>query len=593
MKTNFYYLLPAALLALAACSSETDFTQEDVQQAQAQQDVPVAFSTYMGTAGGTRATNPSSGGFDIDTDGKLQSSGFGVFAYLTGASAYAGSTAPNFMYNQQVTYSGGWTYTPVKYWPNGIDAANADNSPSNTATQSGIQYLSFFAYAPYVANVPASPAPDDGIMGLPDNSTATRPVITYKLPSTPTASNTVDLLWGIRGQLTYNEADGGNNTVAALSNETYNENLTKQTTTERVKFLFKHALAKIGGKDGLKVVADFDGNGAGTGGFGSKDANTLITVKSVTIKDALSSGTTTMIPSGEFDISTGTWSGWGTSAATAQQTLASIAAANINEDVAENFETNFPTANATNNVVSNWNRATSTTIPGVTTTAQDVYKSDATDGGFLLIPGQAGQTLEVEVEYVVRTFDSSLNADVASGDGTASSGEGTWTKVTQKIKNNVTLPALEVNKYYTLVIHLGLTSVKFSAEVSDWDAAGDADTRVVWLPSNVVDTTPTTSVSIEAGTNQTVYAAATTDTFTINVTGCNNGETVTVTRTGVATAASATEPSSNTAAVSVTLPANASTTETASSTITITGTKSDGTTAFTTTVTIIQAKASS
>ena len=600
MKTNIYHLLPAALLALAACSSETDFTQEDVRKTIEQQDVPVAFSTYIGKAGTTRAISDARDGGVTGIIGSAQSlnqhRGFGVFAYLSATSFTDGtavSVAPNFMWNQQVADATDnatpvWAYSPVKYWPNGVDTQNTPNSPSNTATETATQYLNFFAYAPYTATA-ASGSGAHGITGIPSNST-TNLKFTYTMPENPQATSSVDFLWGVRGKATYKETAADNTTA-----NTYNVGLTKQTVSETVQFNFKHALAKIGGKDGLKVVADFDGNGAGASGFGSKDANTLITVKSVTIKDALSGGTTTMLPSGQFDISTGTWSDFGTPTATSQQTLANIAAANINEDVAENFTANsgYPTATASSNVVSAWYRDGSNTIEGITTTAKSVYKSDATDAGFLLIPGSAGQTLEVEVEYVVRTYDSALDPATANDDKNSSSAAyGTWTKVTQKIKNNVTLPALEVNKYYTLVIHLGLTSVKFSAEVSDWDSAGDADTRVVWLPSNVVDATPATSATIAAGSSQTVYAAAAAGSFTINVSGCKDSETVTVAKSGAATAATAAETSSNTAVVTVTLPANASTTSTASSTITITGTKSDDS-SFTTTVTIVQTKATS
>jgi hypothetical protein len=58
----------------------------------------------------------------------------------------------------------------------------------------------------------------------------------------------------------------------------------------------------------------------------------------------------------------------------------------------------------------------------------------------------------------------------------------------------VTLPSslLASNKYITLVIHLGLTSVKFAASVAEWgDSNGDGtpdanENELVWLPSNVV-----------------------------------------------------------------------------------------------------------
>ncbi len=47
---------------------------------------------------------------------------FGVFAYYTESTAFSsysqGMTTPNFMNDQTVEYSSGWTYSPIKYWPN-------------------------------------------------------------------------------------------------------------------------------------------------------------------------------------------------------------------------------------------------------------------------------------------------------------------------------------------------------------------------------------------------------------------------------------------------------------------------------------------
>jgi hypothetical protein len=40
-------------------------------------------------------------------------------------------------------------------------------------------------------------------------------------------------------------------------------------------------------------------------------------------------------------------------------------------------------------------------------------------------------------------------------------------------------------------MHVGLTSVKFSATVEDWgDATDSGDKKEIWLPSNVVVPTP-------------------------------------------------------------------------------------------------------
>ena len=117
--------------------------------------------------------------------------GFGVFAYYTGASGWGtvgSSTTPNFMYNQQVTYSSGWTYTPVKYWPN----ANGEK-------------VSFFAYAPYISNT----------TGFSTNTAVGAPIISYT--------------WEASNDLLYDKQI----------------DQVKGTVSSAVTFTFKHALAKV------------------------------------------------------------------------------------------------------------------------------------------------------------------------------------------------------------------------------------------------------------------------------------------------------------------------------------------------------------
>ena len=128
----------------------------------------------------------------IESESALQGAGFGVFAYYTGATAWGdvgSSTTPNFMYNQQVTWSSDhWTYTPVKYWP------NADG-----------EKVSFFAYAPYTSNT----------TGFSTNTAAGAPIISYT--------------WGTTNDLLYDKQI----------------DQVKGTVSSAVTFTFKHALAKV------------------------------------------------------------------------------------------------------------------------------------------------------------------------------------------------------------------------------------------------------------------------------------------------------------------------------------------------------------
>ena len=146
------FLFAVAVMMMAACSNE-ELVTNDVQKTSG--EVPVNFDVYVPRTVSTRAGLP--GGYDatekygVTTNtlqtGRHKDAGFGVFGYYTDNGDYDANTSiPNFMYNEQVTYSAGgtlatWTYEPVKYWPNEFgDAAQSDD----------LDKVSFFAYAPWV-----------------------------------------------------------------------------------------------------------------------------------------------------------------------------------------------------------------------------------------------------------------------------------------------------------------------------------------------------------------------------------------------------------------------------------------------------------
>jgi len=567
MMKKFFFSSPltaAILTALtfAACSQSD--TIADGNNVNTANNAPqaVEFGTYMG-AQGTRAGATG----DINTT-KLQESGygFGVFAYHTGTTDFASWTrvAPNFMYNQSVQWSTNkWDYQPVKYWPNGTDAANETNAPSNSATEANAQKLSFFAYAPYVqayqdvpyessneyigiasgatedeegeAVLTTSPAPtsaQNGIVAMSKNTETGDMYVKYILnPAADANRKFVDLLWGLRGQVTYDETDNSDNTESTLG-AVYNVNLTKQNVDEKVKFLFKHALARVGGNtskasssttnkqiSGLKVVVDVDANsttsGAGTSSqttyFSTDFSNTktLVTIEEVSIRDKYTydqeqtvkqNWTSDFLTDGWFDIMTGTWSNTNTvlKHTTGEHGVTYSVKADkngtdyaLNPDIMEGTVKNSTGADwqASDNSAAGYTGGAT----GVTTTAKDVYSEDADVPGLLLIPGNNDNTLYVTVKYIVRTADANLSTG--------------YTEVAQTITNKVQLngSVLKPNTYYTLVMHLGLTSVKFEAVVADWSTADDstfdengteqgsgtAATTSVWLPSNVVTATST------------------------------------------------------------------------------------------------------
>jgi len=524
----------------------------------------------MGRQVTTRAyDNSYSGGaisnkaYDAAPDGttSLKKVSFGVFGYHSAyqtlnawgnwnATTNSINKAANFMYNEHVTWSTAnpadqWVYSPVKYWPNGIDTANAANDPSNTATEQGPQYLSFFAYAPYVGlsdgsdittgnptgvttAVPTTEnASGYGIVAMSKNNETSDIQLKYKFGAAADESSAIDMLWGLRGQNTYSETDGENNTITTLTGNDYNTDLTKQTVDEKVKFLFKHALARVGGSTssstaagsnqicGFKVVVDVDKNDKTNSTTATDHSSqldyfalnfdneiTLVTIKEVKIRDqytysqesgsTISSTRSDFLTEGWFNIMKGTWSTTASNETTHpngvtysveaknNQTVDNTTPYALNEYIKE--PTTAPTS--TNITSDKWSYGDDY---GVDLSAKNLF-ADENVPGLLLIPGTGNNTLYVTVDYIVRTVDTKLSTQ--------------FTNIEQVITNKVVLDGsiLKPNQYYTIIMHLGLTSVKFEAVVSNWQEKSDSNVdengeeqggstvnkESIWLPSNVV-----------------------------------------------------------------------------------------------------------
>ena len=153
MKKVLFFAAAAAMMT--ACSNTDELTGLQVQENN--QQTPIAFDVYAGKtitrAGlpGGKYTEGTQVYYGITnksiTAGSHAEAGFGVFGYYTNNDHFdTNSSIPNFMYNQPVVYDGtistpAWTYEPAKYWPNEF---------GNSAQSDDVDYLSFFAYAPFV-----------------------------------------------------------------------------------------------------------------------------------------------------------------------------------------------------------------------------------------------------------------------------------------------------------------------------------------------------------------------------------------------------------------------------------------------------------
>ena len=443
----------------------------------------------------------------------------------------------NFMFNQKVEwdasletagYITAWKYSPVKYWPNevangtganGVDDQNNDKDDENAYTdRSNGGNLTFFAYAPYVEMDNSTALKEKGnktgIIWINNkgtlngaNAVKTDPILTYLVDED--GSKVVDLLWGTYGNTSVNvnggetnkgvsyksSTDGGtnyqqsileykNSVGKATGGYTLNADLTKQKTNGTVDFAFKHALAKVGGstiytstpgssdKLGFMVVLDIDDmKGAESGG--SKDNVTKVTISDITVKArtlvADNEGdepgsknyqyTYLKVAQGDFNLATGHWfvlkDGNTTTTPDDATDGAKITAHRITTDGIEG---------KLNTSIAEPTTAPATTAEGfnglpegVLTTPKNVYAEEAYP--LVYIP-ETWPELTVTVTYIVRTADPNL--------------AGAYSDVKQTITKRVTFKdAVELNKQYSLLMHLGLTSVKFTAEVSNWEIDND------------------------------------------------------------------------------------------------------------------------
>ena len=433
MKQKFFIGSLALLALMASCSSSNDDLNGGATQ---ENNIPVTFSSYLGKT----ATSRAGAAGTITTDGansttSLQTEGFGLFATYTDNAEYTAATGPNFMYNTKVSTKD-WTYSPLRYWPNETSTKNADGKG---ATSEGVDRLSFFAYAPYVEATATTGAVTEntvGITALTANNATTDPKVTYVVADDP--SKSVDLLWGVvpAGTTKWSNVTGTDIDIA--EGKPY-LNLIKPKTNQKVNLLFKHALAKLN----LNVVGAFD---AVTGG--TKDAATKITVASVTIEGTGFKKTAVL----NLNNTTANEPLWEAVKDAGDITL-TVSDANLNSKIKDS------------------GKDEAQTVDGVTETAQDLLNSDATSAqkAFMIIPSSAtDNSLKVTIDYYVNTTDASLSKG--------------YSRVENKITKTITGFAPEAGKNYTLLLSLGMTSVKVSATVADWT---DGSSTQVDLPINV------------------------------------------------------------------------------------------------------------
>ena len=522
-----YFVWAAAALLLAACSSDDSIVADQNLPGQTPENGAVAFDAYMGRAT-TRAGKPG----DL-TNAVMQGTnaavgdGFGVFGYYTDNNDYDQLAVPNFMWNQKVKANFAaatpyaftfWSYEPVKYWPNeyGNNAISDDNDK-----------VSFFAYAPYVAvettgklSAADIAAGKDkwGITAMTRNTNSGDPIIKYI--ASFDKDKAVDLCWGVCQNSDWQLVQTGQAQTMALGKPWLNVQRPADATAlgatagQKVKFQFKHATAKMH----IDINAFVDGYD----NTNPLNDATRIYVRSVrftgfTMQGALNlnnetpnkpywmnyNGIGDLVADGDVIVYDGRKDGKeGVSGAVATNEKVT----GLNPQLIQ--DENQISGSAWVATGTGYRTGVQKDDGAATPKAQELFENG---GIFYVIP--TGDPMTIEIEYDVETINTQLGTTLSDS---KTPGSSVPNKISKSIVFGADNNTLEAGKAYDIHLHLGMNSVKFDADVVDWEDMADPD---IDLPANM----PAYKAATTTGKLE-IPAEATTATFAIY--GLKGGEVV-------------------------------------------------------------------
>ncbi len=514
-KTIIIAAAAATLLGVVSCNKENIPNPAESLQ----NGTPVRFGMYLPGATKAGAFGQSSTDFlkgNPTADPAVDNGGFGIFGYYTDNGTYvadASTGSPiNFMYNQQVRWNGtSWAYTPIKYWPN--ETGDAATSRLTDASTYSIDKLSFLAYAPYVATnasgIPTGAIHNDtteGILSVSANTDKGDAKITFQVPAR--GDQQVDLLWGVAANNAANYTDVDGNTVTINPGRPFLDLSKPKFADEEIKFVFKHALAKVD----FKVQAIVDEATSGDPAIALND-NTKIYLRKIellgpyakkavlNLNNAGTDGFNDLrsVPKWEFSDSPYEYFNNLTKLNAGdnnnEDVKGYIVAYTFNDNLKDGQENTAAEANAeSDDLNSDETDGVTQGTTGVTATLKNALKDNRQ---FLIIPTDMTSETEiipiaseegitapgatkikdlsyVRVTYDVETADAALSQTLTDG-----------TTHGSKIHNVIVRPLninFEGNKAYTIKLQLGMTSVKVSAEVNGWEDTAAA--QPINLPSN-------------------------------------------------------------------------------------------------------------
>ena len=459
MKKTFFLQILALLALLSACdlNIDTPDNPKDVDP------TAVGFNVYV-----NRGLQTKAGWEGVLTLAELkdEANGFGVFAYYGNGALYNETMMPDFMYDQQVCFTDNnvWEYSPIKYWPNEFGEA---------ASSEAADRLTFFAYAPFADVTPSTGVVTDGsttgIIGMSRNISKGDPVVMYSSSLKP--GNGVDLCWGVAAEAFTSSVDGNNSNNVAAGYPFLN--VIKPKTGDHLKFEFNHALAQLN----VQIDADINNEVAG-------DSYTKIYVRSVTFNG--------FSMRGSLNLNSNKTEGpiWYDISGTGKLKREPVTVYDGRTDGMEGVETasdvSEKPASLNPIIVQAKPYGNPELKAGVTTAPVNLFNG-ALDAPVMVIP-TPGVPMSVTIVYDVETEDGRLAGYLSDGVTHGSSVENKITKTITTSEGNMILSS---GKKYVVKLHLGLTSVKFDADVAIWDNTTYPDPVDVNLPDNSGVTPPT------------------------------------------------------------------------------------------------------
>ena len=499
MKKLFIFAVTAA--ALAACSSE-ELNVQDTQKP-VSQEAPVQFDVYA-----QRSVTRGGGQTGDLTNANIGTNGFGIFAYYTAGEKYDTKATPNFMYNQQVKLEnttptegsgaglGKWKYEPVKYWPNEF---------GNAAISDETDYVTFFAYAPWTDIEPTTgnivPKTTGGetiehqqkynIISVNKNNASGDPIIKYVVDTNPATS--VDLLWGVAApENGYSQGIGGKTVTIETGKPFIDLVKPNDPVNDLIRFNLKHALAKV--KVTIDYIADKPTPAEGTTvtapATESETINakeTRIFVRSFTMSGFATQGALNL---NNTEAGEPLWKDYdGVKDINFEDVTFYDGRKDGKEGDVNGTQNNESPQGLNENIIENY-YATSTedgkTVfadgknSGVTKDEQLLFggKKESNNGFFYVIPrnNKRGEPVNISIVYDVETIDKNLASTLSDGTTKGLSIENVISK--RDIFQGVDF---EAGKQYEIKIHLGMTSVKVDAYVTEWVDNGNT---TVDLPYN-------------------------------------------------------------------------------------------------------------